>query len=165
MGCAKTSHTMGRIATSQLMYLIEITSETKALDGGSAIGGTSRFAADQRRCRVTAVDLTREYYDTARWLNQLVSLVKQIFVQQSDVTKLPFVDATFQVIFSQHVHLSMANNAHLILRITPGIDLRELTCHVEHHHIKKRLTLLSGAMARRAQPQPSRHLQPVTSHH
>ncbi|WP_236684836.1 class I SAM-dependent methyltransferase [Mycobacterium lepromatosis] len=118
------------------MDLIEITSENKAFDAGSGIGSTTRFAADQRRCRVTAVDLTGEYCDTARWLNQFVSLVKRIFIQQVDLTKLPFVDATFQVVFSQHVHPECGQQSPAVFRITPGIDLRESTCHVEQHHLK-----------------------------
>lgn len=113
LGSLEDFHTMGRIATSQLVDLIEITSETEVLDAGSGIGGTARFVADQRRCRVTAVDLTAEYCDTARWLNQLVGLDKRISVQQANVTELPFVDATFQVVFSQHVQMNVADKARL----------------------------------------------------
>lgn len=41
---------MGRIATSQLVDLIGITSDNQVLDAGSGIGGTARFVADQCRC-------------------------------------------------------------------------------------------------------------------
>ena len=54
-------HTMGRIATTQLVDLSGITNESEVLDAGTGIGGTARFVADRCRCRVTAVDLTEEY--------------------------------------------------------------------------------------------------------
>ena len=48
---------MGRIATSQLVDLIGITSDSAVLDAGSGIGGTARYVADVCGCNVTAVDL------------------------------------------------------------------------------------------------------------
>jgi sarcosine/dimethylglycine N-methyltransferase len=106
-------HTMGRIATSQLVDLIGITSDNQVLDAGGGIGGTARFIADQCRCNVTAVDLTEEYCETARWLNRLVGLDKQISVHQADVAELPFADATFDVVFSQHVQMNIADKPRL----------------------------------------------------
>jgi len=89
LGLLEDFHTMGRYATSQLVDLIGITSENEVLDAGSGIGGTARFVADQCRCRVTAVDLTEEYCETARRLNRLVGLDERISVRQADVTDCP----------------------------------------------------------------------------
>ncbi|MGA8727072.1 MAG: class I SAM-dependent methyltransferase [Acidimicrobiales bacterium] len=88
-------HTMGRIATSRLAELAEIESSDEVLDAGSGVGGTARYLADRFGCRVTAVDLTEEYCDTSRWLNQLVGLDGCISVRQGDVTNLPFASAGF----------------------------------------------------------------------
>jgi SAM-dependent methyltransferase len=106
-------HTMGRIATGQLAGLASITSQDHVLDAGSGIGGTARFLARQYGCRVTAIDLTEEYCATARWLNQLTGLDDLIAVRQGDVTSLPFADATFQVLTSQHVQMNVADKARL----------------------------------------------------
>jgi sarcosine/dimethylglycine N-methyltransferase len=106
-------HTMGRIATSQLVDLSEITSETTVLDAGSGIGGTARYVADRCGCSVTTVDLTEEYCETARWLNRLVGLDELISVHRGDVTELPFADATFQVVLSQHVQMNVASKTRL----------------------------------------------------
>ncbi|HEX4863481.1 MAG TPA: class I SAM-dependent methyltransferase [Acidimicrobiales bacterium] len=106
-------HTLGRIATSQLADLAEITTNDRVLDAGSGIGGTARFLADQFGCRVTAIDLTEEYCETARWLNRLVGMDDRITVRQGDVTDLPFDDATFQVVISQHVQMNVADKARL----------------------------------------------------
>ena len=67
-------HTMGRIATTQLADLAEITPDDEVLDAGSGIGGTARYVAGRSRCHVAAVDLTEEYCQTARWLNRLAGL-------------------------------------------------------------------------------------------
>ena len=104
-------HTMGRIATAQLADLVEITPSDEVLDAGSGIGGTARYVAERSRCRVVAVDLTEEYCQAARWLNRLVGLDDRITVRQGDVTDLPFGDATFTLMFSQHVQMNVADKS------------------------------------------------------
>jgi SAM-dependent methyltransferase len=113
LGLVEDFHTMGRFATSQLVDLVGIGSQDEVLDAGSGIGGTARFVADRYGCRVTAVDLTDEYCETNRWLNGLVGLNDRISVQQADVTKLPFADATFTVAISQHVQMNVPDKARL----------------------------------------------------
>ncbi|MGH3542635.1 MAG: class I SAM-dependent methyltransferase [Mycobacterium sp.] len=113
LGLLEDFHTMGRIATSQLVDLAGITPETTVLDAGSGIGGTARYVADRFRCPVTAVDLTDEYCETARWLNRLVGLDELISVHRGDVTALPFADATYQVVLTQHVHMNVADKTRL----------------------------------------------------
>jgi sarcosine/dimethylglycine N-methyltransferase len=51
---------MGRIATTQLADLVQITPGDEVLDAGSGIGGTARYLAGRSRCHVVAVDLTEE---------------------------------------------------------------------------------------------------------
>jgi SAM-dependent methyltransferase len=58
LGAVEDFHTSGRIATSRLAGLAEITSDDEVLDAGSGVGGTARYLADQFGCRVAAVDLT-----------------------------------------------------------------------------------------------------------
>lgn len=106
-------HTMGRIATGQLVDLVDIQRTDHVLDAGSGVGGTARFVADQRGCTVSAVDLTDDYCECSRWLNRLVRLDGQISVHQADVTDLPFDDSTFQVVFSQHVQMNVADKTRL----------------------------------------------------
>ncbi|MCV7408148.1 SAM-dependent methyltransferase [Mycobacterium florentinum] len=113
LGLLEDFHTMGRIATAQLVDLAGITSESKVLDAGSGVGGTARYVADRFGCTVTAVDLTDEYCDTHRWLNRLVGLDDLISVHQGDVTRIPFADAGFDVAISQHVQMNVADKAGL----------------------------------------------------
>lgn len=106
-------HTMGRLATSQLVDLAGITSDSAVLDAGSGVGGTARYVADRFGCSVSAVDLTDEYCETSRWLNRLVGLDDRITVRQADVTDLPFAEGTFDVAISQHVQMNVADKGRL----------------------------------------------------
>ena len=113
LGLLEDFHTMGRLATAQLVDLAQISSESEVLDAGSGVGGTARYVADRYGCRVTAVDLTDEYCETNRWLNRLVGLDDRISVRQADVTALPFADGSFDVAISQHVQMNVADKARL----------------------------------------------------
>jgi SAM-dependent methyltransferase len=113
LGPLEDFHTMGRIATAQLADLAGISGEDNVLDAGSGIGGTARFLAYQYGCNVTAVDLTDEYCETARWLNRLVGLDDRISVRRGNVTCLPFADSTFDVLSSQHVQMNVADKTGL----------------------------------------------------
>jgi SAM-dependent methyltransferase len=106
-------HTMGRIATGQLADIASIVGGDHVLDAGSGIGGTARFLADTRHCTVTAIDLAQEYCETARWLNQLAGLEDRVSVYQGDVVDLPFPDATFDVVVSQHVQMNVEDKSTL----------------------------------------------------
>jgi sarcosine/dimethylglycine N-methyltransferase len=106
-------HTMGRLATSQLVGLTGLTPQTQVLDLGSGIGGTARYIADRYECQVTTVDATEDYCATAGWLNHLVGLDDRISVHHADATALPFAEATFQVVFTQHVHMNVADKSRL----------------------------------------------------
>ena len=57
------------------------------------------------------MDLTEEYCEAARWLNQLAGHDDRISVRQGDVTDLPFEGATFTVMFSLHVQMNVADKA------------------------------------------------------
>jgi sarcosine/dimethylglycine N-methyltransferase len=113
LGTLEDFHTLGRLATSQLSELANIGSHDEVLDAGSGIGGTARFLADKYGCRVTAIDLTAEYCETARWLNRLVRLDDRISVRQGDVTRLPFANASFDVVISQHVQMNVTDKTGL----------------------------------------------------
>jgi ubiquinone/menaquinone biosynthesis C-methylase UbiE len=106
-------HTLGRFATAALIDLAQIDASDRVLDAGAGIGGTARLIAAERGARVTAVDLAPEYCDVARWLNDAVGLGDRIEVLAADVTDLPFDDASFDVVVSQHVQMNVADKRRL----------------------------------------------------
>jgi sarcosine/dimethylglycine N-methyltransferase len=106
-------HSLGRLATAVLVDLAQIGAGDRVLDAGTGIGGTARLIAAERRARVTAVDITPEYCEVARWLNDAVGLGDRIAVRTADVTELPFDDASFDVVVSQHVQMNVADKRRL----------------------------------------------------
>jgi sarcosine/dimethylglycine N-methyltransferase len=106
-------HSLGRLATVALVDLAQIGEGDRVLDAGTGIGGTARLIATERGARVTAVDLTPEYCDVARWLNGLVGLTDRIEVRTADVTDLPFDAGSFDVVVSQHVQMNVADKRRL----------------------------------------------------
>jgi ubiquinone/menaquinone biosynthesis C-methylase UbiE len=126
-------HTMGRYATTGLVDMAQITTESRVLDAGSGIGGTARYVAERYGCPVTAVDLTDEYCETNRWLNRLVGLDDLISVRQADVTELPFAGGTFDVAVSQHVQMNVADKsrlyseAHRVLKVGGRLAMWDIT--------------------------------------
>ncbi len=116
-------HSLGRIATQQLVQLAGVGADDRVLDAGTGIGGTARLLAGAG-CHVTAVDLTAEYCETADWLNTAAGLSARIEVRRADVTELPFADGTFDVLISQHVQMNVADKSRLYAEarrvLTPG---------------------------------------------
>lgn len=106
-------HLLGRVATAALAELAGISAEDRVLDAGAGIGGPARFLADTYRCQVTIVDLTAEFCDAARWLNSAVGLAERIAVYHGDVLDLPFPDASFDVVVSEHVQMNIADKPRL----------------------------------------------------
>jgi SAM-dependent methyltransferase len=106
-------HSLGRVGTTSLLAAAQAASTDHVLDAGSGIGGTARLLATEYGCRVTAIDLTAEYCDTARWLNGLVNLEDRIEVIKGDVTDLPLPDADFDLVVSQHVQMNIADKSRL----------------------------------------------------
>ena len=117
-------HSLGRIATAALIDLAHISATDRVLDAGAGIGGTARLIVAERGARVTAVDLTPEYCEVADWLNAAVGLDAMIEVRGADVTQLPFDDASFDVVVSQHVQMNIADKRRLYAEarrvLTPG---------------------------------------------
>ncbi|WP_034263610.1 class I SAM-dependent methyltransferase [Actinospica robiniae] len=106
-------HILGRLATNAIVDLAAVTADDRVLDAGSGVGGTARYLAHKVGCHVNAVDFTAEYCDTSKWLNALTGLSGLIDVREGDVLDLPFEDAAFDVVISQHVQMNIEDKAGL----------------------------------------------------
>ncbi|HXD54788.1 MAG TPA: class I SAM-dependent methyltransferase [Solirubrobacteraceae bacterium] len=104
-------HSSGRFATVALLELASIGAQDRVLDAGAGIGGTARLLASERGCRVSALDITPEYCEVARRLNDACGLGEAIEVREGDVLALPFEEASFDVLISQHVQMNVAAKA------------------------------------------------------
>ena len=109
LGPVDEFHIGGRIATQSFLDQLDIDASHQILDVGCGIGGGSRFAAHAYGCRVTGVDLTREYVDTGNELCDWVGLNDRITLEVANATALPLPDEEFDRAFMLHVGMNIAN--------------------------------------------------------
>jgi ubiquinone/menaquinone biosynthesis C-methylase UbiE len=103
-------HTRGREATANLASLLSknLQSNSHVLDVGAGIGGPSRYLASRFGCHVTGLDLVEEYCHAADSLAKRVKLDNLLTYRQGDATHIPFHDATFDVVWTQHASMNIA---------------------------------------------------------
>jgi ubiquinone/menaquinone biosynthesis C-methylase UbiE len=103
-------HTRGREATANLASLLNknLQPNFHVLDVGSGIGGPSRYLASRFGCRVTGLDLVSEYCRVADSLAKRVKLDNLLTYRQGDATHIPFEDATFDIVWTQHASMNIA---------------------------------------------------------
>lgn len=106
-------HIRGALATAELAGAVGLTPSTRVLDLGSGIGGPARYLAANFNCRVTGVDLSPEFVETATYLTQRSGLSDRVGFQIGDALHTPFPDASFDAIFLQHVAMNIDDRAAL----------------------------------------------------
>jgi SAM-dependent methyltransferase len=106
-------HAQGREATSSLAALLNLQPNHHVLDVGSGIGGPSRFLASKFGCEVTGLDLVGEYSRVSESLAKRVKLDNLLDYRQGDATQMPFEDATFDVAWTQHASMNIADKKKL----------------------------------------------------
>lgn len=102
-------HIRGREATLELARAIGLNSGQHVLDVGSGVGGPSRCIAQEFGCQVTGIDLTEEYCEAAALLADRVGLSHLVRYRQGNALELPFPDESFDVVWSQHVAMNIAD--------------------------------------------------------
>lgn len=104
-------HIRGRPATEELVQWAEIKPGHVLLDVGCGLGGTSRYLAASVGCDVVGLDLTEEYCRVAEMLSALVGLADRIVFRQGSALALPFGDRHFDVVWTEHVQMNVADKA------------------------------------------------------
>ncbi len=106
-------HIRGRAATLELARAAGLDAAKRVLDVGSGVGGTSRCLAKEFGCRVTGIDLTEEYCRAAELLTAKIGLADLVDYRQGDATNLPFDDASFDVVWTEHVAMNIPDKSRL----------------------------------------------------
>jgi sarcosine/dimethylglycine N-methyltransferase len=106
-------HVGGLDATDALARLARIQQSDRVLDLGSGIGGPSRHLAAMLGCHVTGLDLTTEYCDVATMLAQSTGLAHLVSYRQGNALATPFDDAAFDVVWTQHATMNIADKTAL----------------------------------------------------
>lgn len=102
-------HIRGREATEELADRAQLKPGELVLDVGCGIGGSARYLAATRRVRPIGIDLTPEFIATANRLTQLVHLEDKVEFRQGNALQLPFPDATFDVAWTEHAQMNIAD--------------------------------------------------------
>ena len=102
-------HIRGREATVELARRASLTPGLRVLDVGCGLGGSARYLAGEHRCHVTGVDLTPEYVDVARVLAGMVGLAHRVEFREASALDLPFDDGGFDVVWTEHVQMNIAD--------------------------------------------------------
>ncbi|MBI1384055.1 MAG: methyltransferase domain-containing protein [Rhizobiales bacterium] len=104
-------HTAGRIATLQALAEMPLADGMHLLDAGCGIGGTARCLAIEYGCRVTGVDLTPEFIETARLLSSRMAGGERCSFQVASVLNLPFAAGAFDGAVTMHVAMNVPDRA------------------------------------------------------
>ena len=83
------------------------------LDVGSGIGGPARYFAEAHQCRVTGIDLTEEFVQTATDLTRRCGLGDLVAFQQGSALDLPFEAGAFDAATLIHVGMNIKDKARL----------------------------------------------------
>lgn len=102
-------HIRGRAATVELARRASLAPGTRVLDVGCGLGGSARYLAAEFQCRVTGIDLTQEYVDAANALAEMVGLGDKVAFRQANAVEMPFDDASFDVVWTEHVQMNVAD--------------------------------------------------------
>ncbi len=110
-------HTRGMAATVELAAAAGIAAQDTVLDVGSGLGGPSRYLAAAFGCTVVGIDLTPSFVEAATMLSELTGLTDTVRYQCADALAMPFADASFDVAWSQHVAMNIADRPRLYAEI------------------------------------------------
>jgi ubiquinone/menaquinone biosynthesis C-methylase UbiE len=117
-------HTGFRAETIDLAEKAGIEAGMRVLDVGCGLGGPARFLARRYGCTVTGIDASTEFVAAGTMLTDRVGQAGAVTIQRADALDLPFGDASFDVVWTQHVSMNIADKAgfyrslHRVLR--PG---------------------------------------------
>ena len=101
-------HIRGRKATLELGEKMNLNARSHVLDIGSGLGGPARTLAETYGCRVTGIDLTQAFCDTATAMSVWVGLDSRTSFKQGDATNLPFENQAFDAAMTIHVAMNIA---------------------------------------------------------
>ena len=110
-------HTRGILATAELASAVGLEPSMQVLDLGCGIGGPARYLASTFGCKVTGVDLSPNFINTANYLTARCGLSDCVTFQEGDVLHLPFEDGAFDAVFLQHVAMNIEDRTGLYAEV------------------------------------------------
>jgi SAM-dependent methyltransferase len=106
-------HTRGMAATVELAELLAIAPGAAVIDIGSGLGGPSRYLAAKFGCTVQGVDLSPAFVGAASYLAERSGMDGKVSYDCADALSLPYPDRSFDLAWTQHVAMNIADRAGL----------------------------------------------------
>jgi ubiquinone/menaquinone biosynthesis C-methylase UbiE len=110
-------HIRGRGATLELAHRAGITAGMRALDVGGGLGGPARTLASEFGCTVEVLDFTEEFCRAGEMLTARTGLSKQVSFRHGNALEMPYPDARFDVVWTQHSSMNIADKERLYKEI------------------------------------------------
>ena len=108
-------HSGGLPASRLLARRAGIKPKETVLDAGCGVGGSARLLASEFGASVTGVDLSPAYIEIARVLALKCGTLGHF--ECADLLALPFADASFETIWSQHAATNIRDKRRLYLEL------------------------------------------------
>lgn len=102
-------HVGGAEATQALLAQLDLSPDMTVVDIGSGLGGAARRVAMQHGCRVTGVDVTPEFVETANALTKMVGLNDMVTFRQGSGVALPLEDSSADLALMIHVGMNISD--------------------------------------------------------
>ncbi len=106
-------HIGGRPATVEIAAVMALAPGMHLLDVGCGIGGPARYFATHHGARISGIDLTPEFIDTARALTIRLHLEHLVSWHCGSALNLPFESASFDGAYIFHVGMNISDKAQL----------------------------------------------------
>ena len=110
-------HSRGMAATTDLADALSPERDARVLDVGCGIGGPARLLAATYGCHVTGIDLTPAVVAVATALSARTRLTDRTLFVPGDAVALPFADATFDHVLTQHAAMNIQDRARFYAEI------------------------------------------------
>ncbi len=110
-------HSFGIAGTVELGQRAYIASDERVLDVGGGVGGPARILASQYGCHVTVIDLTPEFCQAGEVLTRWTKLSDLVSFVCASALDMPFEDASFDVVWTQHAVMNIADKPRLYQEI------------------------------------------------
>lgn len=110
-------HVGGLTATVEFAKRVGLNADDRVLDAGSGLGGPSRYLAETFGCHVEGADLSPDYVAIATLLTERAGLADRIGYRVGDLVALPFADAIFDLVWTQHMVMNIRDRTSLYREI------------------------------------------------
>lgn len=110
-------HIGGRPATAHFIPQLGLGPDMHVLDVGCGIGGPARFVAHETGARVSGIDLTPEFIDTARLLSARCGLDGRTDFACGSALSMSYEDESFDAAYMIHVGMNIGDKEALYREI------------------------------------------------